>query len=770
MDLFIVESPAKAKTIGKYLGKNYEVIASIGHIRELLQHNDGVDVDNDFHLNYQIIAKSKPQVKKICDLAKQANRIYLASDPDREGEAIAQSLYDEIIKKKVAKPDQFYRITYTEITENAIKNALKNPRKIDQNLVDAQQSRQALDYLVGFNLSPVLWKKLPSSKSAGRVQSVALRMIVDREFEIKEFKPQEYWTINCILNTKKNEDVDARVIKYNNKTFDINFPKNEVIANEIVKTIENIKTFNVIKNETKDVKQNPYPPLTTALLQQDAVRKLGFSSKKTMTIAQHLYENGLITYMRTDGMTISSDAISNIRNIIKKDFGSTYLPEKPVIYKTKQKNAQEAHEAIRPSHVEKTPLMLKSQLENDAFRLYDLIWKRTIACQMKPAIFARKIIDLEAKDSNNTIVSRINGSQLKFNGYLSVYNIKNEAYEIGDENNDDELIPEIIVGDKLNVKNIKKEQHFTNPPSRYSEAGLIKTLESYGIGRPSTYAAIISILQDRGYVNLEKRQFHPTSRGIVVSVFLKKYFSKYVEYNYTAKLEEDLDIISDGKMNKIKFLTSFWKPFHQNIEDVMKIDIRDIFNSVSDVFCNYYFGNQENQKCPKCNSKLILKSSKTGFFFGCINYPDCKYTLSFDGISSDNKTTSSLENNIIIKHKIYGDIAIKNGPYGKYCEYNKDGKIKKTSLPDGDITQEILDFYISLPLKLGQDTEGNDIITSIGRFGPYVLCNKKFYSYKEQPYEDITLEKALNVITMVNDKTTNKKILKKKPSKNKIKK
>ena len=746
VNLFIVESPAKAKTIGKYLGKEYQVIASIGHIRELLQHNDGVDVDNNFKLNYQIITKSKPQVKKICDLAKNCNKIYLASDPDREGEAIAQSLYDVLISKKVAKPEQIYRITYTEITKNAILEALQNPRKIDNNLVDAQQSRQALDYLVGFNLSPVLWKKLPGSKSAGRVQSVALRMIVDMEFEIKKFKPEEYWSVNCNLKTNQDENVNVRVVKYNDKSFDVDFPKNEKITDEICNDITLAQQFKVIKNETKDVKQNPYPPFTTALLQQDAVRKLGFSSKKTMTIAQHLYEQGLITYIRTDGMTLSGTAVADIRNTIKQKFGSNYLPAQAIAYKTKQKNAQEAHEAIRPTHIEKEPYEIKSQLDQDSLRLYDLIWKRTVACQMMPAIFARQTIDLEAIYQGNKILARVNGSQLKFNGYLAVYNIKNENYEAGDEDNDDKIIPLMKIGDVLEVKSTQKEQHFTKPPARYSEASLIKTLESYGIGRPSTYATIISVLQDREYVKLEKRQFIPTSRGIVVAVFLKQFFSKYVEYNFTAKLEEDLDIISDGKLDKLSFLKSFWVDFHKNVADILKTDIATIFKPLNDIFIDFFLEKDKN-KCPKCGGELSLKNSKNGCFFGCNNYPECKYAVSLEG----NTNSDGANENQEIEHKKYGKILIKKGPYGRYCEYNYNGKNKRVSIPEGDLNDEILEFYLNLPITLGKDKDGNDVKVGIGRFGAYVLNNGKFYSCKFQPLYQITLSDALEVIVQKKD-------------------
>lgn len=776
VNLFIVESPAKAKTIGQYLGRDFSVIASMGHIRELVPKNGSVDVDNDFKMKFQIIAKSKQQISKISDLAKKSDKIYLASDPDREGEAISAAIYDVLVDKKIAKPEQFYRITYTEITKNAILEALKNTRGIDNDLVDAQQSRQILDYLVGFNLSPVLWRKLPGSRSAGRVQSVALRMIVDRELEIKKFIPKEYWTVCCSLNTAKNEKVLCRVIRFNDKSFDTSYPACEEDAQSICEIIEKSGSFKIIKNDTKDVKQNPHSPFTTALLQQDAVRKLGFSSKKTMTIAQHLYEQGLITYMRTDGMTISKDVIAGIRDIISSRFGKEYLPEKSIEYKTKQKNAQEAHEAIRPTHIEKVPNDPSLKLEKDAFRLYELIWKRTVACQMKPAVFARQTLDLECQNDKNTIVARINGSQMKFNGYLAVYNVKNEVFEAGDEDNDDRLIPAMSVGDVLNVIDTLKEQHFTNPPARYSEASLIKTLESYGIGRPSTYATIISVLQDREYVKLEKRQFIPTARGVVVSLFLKQFFSKYVEYDFTAKLEDDLDLISDGKLDKLSFLKRFWAPFHNNVDDIMKTNIETIFEPLNKIFMEYFLSNDNGGRCPKCNGNVTLKSSKFGLFFGCSNYPKCNFTLSLSNCS-DNEGIDLKDNsneNKVIEHAKYGKIEIKTGKYGRYCEYNKDGKVKRSSLPSGEITDEILDFYLSLPLNLGKDNDGNDVVTNIGRFGPYILYQKKFYSYKNKPYNEITFEKAMEVIsnfkerkkTKSTSKSSSKSDFKSKKSKN----
>ncbi len=750
MNLFIVESPSKAETIKKYLDKDFSVIASIGHVRELVPKDGSVDIDNDFKMKFQIISKAQKQIKKITDLATKSDKIYLASDPDREGEAIAESLYEILIKKKVATPNQFYRITYTEVTKKAILEAFNNTRKIDYNLVDAQQSRLILDYLVGFNLSPVLWKKLPGSRSAGRVQSVALRMIVDREFEIKKFKPKEYWTINCKLNTIKKEKVDCRIIKFNDKDFDVNYPASEDIVESICNSIEKNKEFEAGKIKETLINKKPCAPFTTSLLQQEASKKLNFSAKKTMSVAQQLYEGGFITYLRTDGMTISDAAIKDIREQIKTQFGSKYLPKAPIKYKTKQKNAQEAHEAIRPTDIKNKPNDLKTKLNNDAFCLYELIWKRTMACQMNNALFARKSLDLKCNvnDANDTIIARVSGSKIEFDGYLVIYNDDDD-----DNKKTDEIIPDINEGDKLYLcdNSLKKQQHFTEPPSRFNEASLIKTLESYGIGRPSTYATIISILIDRSYVNLNKHCFFPTSKGIIVSVFLKQFFSNYVDYNFTAKLEENLDIISNGKLTKLSFLKDFWAPFNKNVQEVLKIDLKTIFEKLSETFMEYYLNN--NKKCPKCDGILTLKNSKFGVFFGCVNYPKCNFTLNLDEAIEykGEKSSSEICDNVVINHSKYGKIEIKKGKYGKYCEYKKDGKIKRSSLPnDIEITDKILDFYLSIPLKLGVDDDGNDIITSIGKYGPYISFTKnnekKFISYKTKPYHEITLEKAVDLI------------------------
>ena len=775
VNLFIVESPAKAKTIGQYLGKNFAVVASMGHVRELVPKNGSVDVDNDFKMKFQTIEKSKKQVAYICKLAEQAEKIYLASDPDREGEAISQSLYEILINKKVAKAEQFYRVSYTEITKQAIEYAIKNTRKIDANLVDAQQARQALDYLVGFNLSPVLWRKLPGCRSAGRVQSVALRMIVDREFEIKAFKPSEYWSIDCILRTNGGEDFVCNVVKFNDKKFENGvYPQNEQTAQMICDSIEKAKQFKVIKNETKDVKQNPYPPFTTSLLQQNASRKLGFSSKMTMNIAQRLYEGvqidgktiALITYMRTDGMTLSADAVRGIRNIISSSFGKDYLPDKAIAYKTKTKNAQEAHEAIRPTHMDITPEHIREQVEPAMYKLYDLIWRRTIACQMNSAIYNSQSVELEADDGKNKTTAKANGKQLKFNGWLAVYGIKtndNKEQNIGEESNEsgDTFLPFVSVGEMLDAKKNIKEQHFTNPPARYNEASLIKTMESYGIGRPSTYATIISVLQDREYVKLEKKQFIPTPRGMLVCVFLKQWFERYVEYNFTAKLEEDLDLISDGKEAKVKFLSSFWKDFNKNVKDISGSSADVVYPPISKIFNNYFFS-EEKKQCPKCGSEVLIKSGKFGVFFGCSNYPKCNYVMNLveenGKLVARETSADAKEDGVerIIKHQQYGDITIKIGRYGRYCEFQKNGKVAKKTLPDGEITDDILNFYISLPKTLGKDSDGNDIQTNIGRFGPYVLNNGKFYSYKEKPYEEITLEKAVE--TIENAKNNSKKV------------
>ena len=564
-NLIVVESPAKAKTINKYLGKDYVVLASFGHIRQLPKKNGSVDTEDGFKIKYEINKTSQKHVKSLVDTMKTCDKLILASDPDREGEAIAWHVIEVLKQKKAIKNDTIIeRVVFNAITKNTVEQAMKEARKIDMDLVNAQQARVALDYLVGFNLSPVLWRKLPGSRSAGRVQSVALRLICERQAEILNFKSEEYWSINVLTKTQNNEEIIAGLVSIDGKKLNKLSIKNEKEAKKIKLELEK-EEYKVSNIEKKEIKRNPFAPFTTSTLQQEASKKLGFSTKKTMSLAQKLYEGidigngtqGLITYMRTDGVYTAPEAISAARNVIEKNYGKKYLPEKAIIYKNKIKNAQEAHEAIRPTDPSVLPENIKQYLTNDEYRLYDLIWKRLIASQMASVILDQVSIDI----STSKHILRATGSIIKFNGFYILYNETKE-----DEAEEKDLIlPNVKIGEILNFKKVIDKQHFTEPPAKYSEAGLVKKMEELGIGRPSTYANIISVLQDRGYVKLERKKFVAENRGIVVNAFLKSYFKKYVEYDYTAKLEDDLDIVSNGKKDWKQLLKEFWVPFKNNI-------------------------------------------------------------------------------------------------------------------------------------------------------------------------------------------------------------
>lgn len=763
MHLVVVESPAKAKTIVQYLGKDYVVVASFGHVRELPSENGSVDVDHNFKMKYQIIPKSKKYVDEIIKLAQNAQSILVASDPDREGEAIAYAIYDILTSgKKKIDSNKIFRVSFTEITKSAVQEAVKNPRQIDKGLVDAQQARLALDYLVGFNLSPVLWRKLPGSRSAGRVQSVALRMIVDRELEIKQFIPQEYWSLQIDAISQDKTAVLPRVLKYNNTSFSNEYPSSQEEALKIKNDILNAKQIIVIDKESKEVKQYPYPPFITSSLQQEASKRLGFNSKRTMQVAQKLYEGvplsgktkALITYMRTDGVTISKDALFSIRNFISDNFKKDYLPKSPIAYKSKIKNAQEAHEAIRPIDITITPNDIKDQVESDYFKLYDLIWKRTVACQMSNAVYDRESIDFSCTSNDGkVIVSRISGSRLKFDGFLTIYNAKQNIETYDDENEEESILPELNKGDKLDVNDVYEKQHFTSPPPRYTEATLIKNLEAYGIGRPSTYASIISVLQDREYVILEKRQFVPEERGIIVATFLKSFFERYVEYDFTAKLETDLDLISDNKLARVSFLEEFWSKFKSNVDEISDVKNDKILQKLG-LELNTYIKDSKHKVddiCPSCNSgKLKFNISKFGIFLGCSNYPECKFIHGLhDSSSTGNNTGNDSQNAEIFEINDNTKAIIKNGKFGRYIELTENGIKKNYGIPKNvtEITDDIIKFYISLPLKIGKSQDGNDIALGNGKFGPYVVCNKVFHSVKEKPLHEITIEDAIEIIS-----------------------
>lgn len=661
-NLVIVESPAKSKTIKKYLGKDFEVLASYGHVRDLVSKDGSVDPDKNFAMKYKNIERNKKHIDAIKAAAKKADTIYLAADPDREGEAISWNVLEILKRSRILKDKAVKRIAFNEITKSAVTYAVENPREISMDLVNAQQARLALDYLVGFNLSPVLWKKIRYGLSAGRVQSPALRLIVEREEEIEAFKVKEYWSIHADLKEKRRT-FSAKLHTYNGEKlnqFDLN---NEADAQNAVNVI--IKDADgeliVSKIDKKQKRRNPAAPFITSTLQQEAARKDGFTAKKTMMVAQQLYEGinlgseavGLITYMRTDSVNLSQDAITEIRSFITKEYGANNVPKSPRIYKTKSKNAQEAHEAIRPSSVLRKPIDIKSHLTADQLKLYTVIWKRAVASQMIHATMDTVSIDLITENEKHLF--KASGSVIKNPGFLSLYQetVDEDKKDSDDENS--KQLPVLEEKQKVKVSDILPKQHFTEPPPRYSEASLVKSLEELGIGRPSTYASIISTLQAREYVELITKRFHPTDVGRVVSKFLTEFFTKYVEYTFTSKLEDELDAVSNGKKEWLKVMENFWKPFHTLVE---KID-----GSVkkSDVTSE-----KLDEECPECKNPLNIKLGRRGKFIACTNYPECKFTRA---IKSDGAEDEKTEPEVVQDRKCpacESDLHIKQGRYGKF--------------------------------------------------------------------------------------------------------
>lgn len=772
--LVVVESPAKAKTINKYLGKDYIVLASFGHIRQLPKENGSVEPDNNFHIKYEVDKASQKHVKALVDAMKECNKLILASDPDREGEAIAWHVVEVLKQKKAIKKDTVIeRVVFNAITKATVEKAMKEARQIDMDLVNAQQARVALDYLVGFTLSPVLWRKLPGSRSAGRVQSVALRLICERQAEILNFKSDEYWSIDVNVQNTEKKDITAKLVEINGKKVDKLFIKNEKQANEIKQALELEKYF--VKNiDRKEVKRNPFAPFTTSTLQQEASKKLGFSTKKTMSVAQKLYEgidvgngtHGLITYMRTDGVYTAPEAIKEAREYIDSKYGNKYLPAKAIIYQNKVKNAQEAHEAIRPTSPKTTPESIKKYLSDDEYKLYDLIWKRLIASQMASVIMDQVSIDINTSKH----LLRAVGSVVKFDGFYVLYNETNEDTE-------DEkavILPNVNIGEELKFKKVIAKQHFTEPPAKYTEASLVKKMEELGIGRPSTYATIISVLQERGYVKLEKKRFIAENRGIVVSAFLKTYFQKYVEYDYTAKLEDDLDIVSNGKKDWLSLLNEFWVPFKNEIDKSLEVKNAVVLEEITKILNNYFFikdknGNVHN-KCPDCETGTLgLKVGKFGVFIACSNYPECKHTEQIatttdeDNLAQDGEVKAKFENKLL-GQKDNLNVYLKKGPYGFYVQLGEDNgkpKPKRVGIPKKMNIEEI-DFdkanaLLELPRLVGKHPDGGgDIKANIGPYGPYLMWNKKFFSVKNDDILDITLNRAVVVISEEGSKRKNK--------------
>lgn len=765
MKLVIVESPAKAKTINKYLGKDYNVLASFGHIRDLPSKDGSVLPDQDFAMTWELSQGGQKRLKDIISAVKDADTIILASDPDREGEAIAWHILEELTARKKIAGKKIERVVFHEITKNAVTEAIKNPRTIDDNLVSAYMARRALDYLVGFTLSPVLWRKLPGSKSAGRVQSVALRLICDRETEIEKFKSEEYWTIDAELFTASKAVIKTRLITLDGnklEKFDLN---SEAKALEAKAKIE-AQNFAISNVERKKANRYPSPPFTTSTLQQEAARKLRFSAKKTMQVAQKLYEDGLITYMRTDAVNLSQEAIAACREAIVKYFGEAYLPKTAKEYKTKSKNAQEAHEAIRPAHISDTPKKLEAKLDSDAHKLYELIWKRTVACQMNPAVLDKVVIDATSED--NKIVLRANGQVIDFDGFLKLYQ---ESKDDSDDDDENRILPNVNEGEKVDKGEITPEQHFTTPPPRFTEASLVKKLEELGIGRPSTYASIISVLQERKYVRVEKLRFIPEDRGRIVTVFLENYFKKYVEYDFTAQLEEFLDDVSAGEMEWKKLLSGFWAKFIKNISAVQPLQISEVIDKIDEVLSYHLFPPREDGSdpriCPECGKgRLSIKLGKFGAFIGCSDYPECKYTKPLtDAMEEAANDTPRAPNP---EDKVLGEMSglkvyLKKGPYGFYVQLGEDAtalteKPKRSALPRNispeEITFEQASTLLSLPKKLG-----NDIEVNIGKFGPYIKQGNKSKSLTgADNIFNITLERAEEILKGVAERPAGKSL------------
>ena len=753
MNLVIVESPAKAKTINKYLGKNYTVLASYGHIRDLPSKNGSVDPENKFKMIWEVDSFSKKYLKEITDVVKDSDKIILATDPDREGEAIAWHVKEYLDEKKLLKDKKIERVVFNEITKKAVTNGISNPRKIEPHLVNAYMARRALDYLVGFNISPILWTKLPGSKSAGRVQSVALKLLTEREHDIEIFKPEEFWTINVDFKTNSEKTISSTVHQINGKKIEKFSFKNKNDVNSAISSIKT-KEYEITDITSKIYTRNPSGPFTTSTLQQSASSKLGFGASRIMQIAQRLYQGidiegdsiGLITYMRTDGTNISNDTISDFRLYIENIFGKEYLPNEPLNYAGKKaKNAQEAHEAIRPTDINRSPEKLKKYLSTDQYKLYNLIWSRALSSQMEPAKFDRKTIIIESKDKNN--IFKASGSVIKFDGFLKLY-------KIDDESNDIKILPE-VKKEAVTLKEFIDEQHFTQPPPRYSEASLVKKLEELGIGRPSTYASIISVIANRGYAEIINKRFFPTDRGKLISAFLEKLFTKYVDYGFTAKLEDQLDDITSGKEDWIRVLELFWEDFNKNLSTVKEKRTRDVLDLLNDSLGTLIFETDKNgkidRKCKLCSKgELSLKNSfRGGAFIGCSNYPECKFTRPLSKTKAAQQIALA-EPKMLGKNDDSKDIYLKNGRFGPYLQYemepdphqiekknkkrkkNKkiDDNFKNISIPKGlsidSIDLDKAKFLCSLPKNLGVNPEnGKEITLNTGRFGPYLKCENK---------------------------------------------
>ncbi|KIL97227.1 DNA topoisomerase I [Paramagnetospirillum magnetotacticum MS-1] len=775
MKVVVVESPAKAKTINKYLGSDFHVLASYGHIRDLPPKDGSVRPDEGFAMDWETDAKSERQIKEIVAAVKGADKLFLATDPDREGEAISWHVRQVLEARKALKGVEVKRVVFNEITKSAVLDAMRNPREIHQELVDAYLARRALDYLVGFTLSPVLWRKLPGSRSAGRVQSVALRLICERESEIESFRPREYWTIAADFLTPKGALLSAGLTHLGGKKLDKFDLSSEALARDAEKKAASAR-YSVASVERKRTKRNPYPPFTTSTLQQEASRKLYFAAARTMQLAQRLYEGvdiggetvGLITYMRTDGVQMAAEAIAGARAVIAEDFGKAYVPDAPRLYKTKAKNAQEAHEAIRPTDLARRPEDVARYLDKDQLRLYELIWKRTLASQMAAAELDQVGVDI-AGDQHG-IVFRATGSVVVFDGFMKVYR---EDKDDSDDEDAEKLLPDVNEKDSMDRKAMRTEQHFTQPPPRFSEASLVKRMEELGIGRPSTYASILSVLQERNYVRLDQRRFIPEDRGRLVTAFLESFFGRYVEYNFTADLENQLDDISGGRDEWRKVLDRFWRDFSGAVDETKDLRVAQVLDALDELLGPHFFPDNgtghDPRSCPTCNAgRLSLKLGKFGAFIGCSAYPECRFTRPLT-------TGGEGEEEVREGPKELGNdpasglpVSLRKGPYGHYVqlgdestmkaepapvpEKGKKAKAAKTPKPKrvslykglepADVTLDIACRLLELPRLVGTHPEtGKSISAGVGRFGPYVVHDG---TYKSLAKDDDVLVIGMN--------------------------
>lgn len=739
MKLVIVESPNKIKTISGYLGKDYEVLASFGHVRDLPAKDGSVLPDEDFAMSWEVDAASKKRLADIGNALKNADELILATDPDREGEAISWHVLDVLKQKKLVKDKPVKRVVFNAITKSAVTEAMQNAREIDEPLVDAYLARRALDYLVGFTLSPVLWRKLPGSRSAGRVQSVTLRLVCDRESEIEKFRAQEYWSIGARLN-EKGRSFEARLYSVDGKKTD-KLDIGTGAEAEALKAAITAGTFSVSAVDKKPTKRNPYAPFTTSSLQQDASSRLGFSPTRTMQIAQRLYEDGLITYMRTDAVQMAPEGIDQARRAIVQNFGSDYVPEKPRIYQTKAKNAQEAHEAIRPTDMFRHPDTMRG--DPDRHRLYELIWKRALASQMRSAEIERTTADIAVFATSRDIALRAVGSVVTFPGFLALYGVeaKEERAE-GEDDEDSRELPPLNVGDRPKLEEALIEQHFTQPPPRYTEASLIKKMEEIGIGRPSTYAATVGVLQDRNYVRVEKRALIPEDRGRIVTAFLESFFTRYVEYGFTAALEEQLDLISDGKLAWKDVLRDFWNEFQSHVEEIKDLRVSEVLDALNDLLADHIFpakaDGSDPRRCPNCGTgQLSLKLGKFGAFIGCSNYPECRYTMQLSDAATGGASEAGTGDGILGTDPESGlEVALKSGRFGPYVQLGEGAEPKRSSLPKGwtpdSLTLDKALQLLSLPRPVGDHPEtGKPISAGIGRYGPFILHDGTYANLPE---------------------------------------